>query len=225
MDALGLIPARGGSRGIPRKNLVEVAGRSLLEWSCRAALESRELSRVAVSTGDDEIASAAARLGVDVIARPSELSADETPMLPVLAHALDASEGAEAAVLLQPTSPLRTARHIDDVVALLKDSGADSVVSVVAVPHNFGPSSLLRVVGGRLVPLDREGPTRRQAKEQLFARNGPAVLATLAETVRNGSLYGADSRPYEMSSEDSIDIDTMFELELAEFLLERRGRS
>lgn len=222
MEVLGLIPARGGSKGIPRKNLFEVHGRPLLEWTCIAGIESRELSKLAVSTDDEEIASVATRLGVDVLPRPSELAEDHVPMLPVIEHALENSGGADVIVLLQPTSPLRRAEHIDDGVVELRDSGADTVVSVMEVPHRLTPSSLLRLVDGRLLPLEDGGPLRRQDKERLFARNGPAVLATRAQVVRSGELYGDDTRPYLMSQKDSIDVDTPFDLEIAELLLARR---
>jgi CMP-N,N'-diacetyllegionaminic acid synthase len=225
MSILGVIPARGGSKGIPRKNLAEMYGRTLLEWTCRACAGSRELSRLVVSTDDGDIADIAARLGVDVVSRPAELAGDEVPMLPVVEHALTAAGGADLVALLQPTSPLRRAEHIDEAIDALRGSDADTVVSVVPVPHNLVPSSLLRLVDGKLVPLQEEAPLRRQDKERLFARNGPAVLVTRAEVIRGGALYGGDTRPYVMSPEDSIDVDTPFDLELAAFLLSRRETS
>ena len=222
MEVLGLIPARGGSRGIPRKNLAELAGRPLLAWTCTAALESTMLTRCVVSTDDPEIAEAARAEGVEVpFMRPAALAGDETPMHAVVLHALEAV-GADVVVLLQPTSPLRTARHVDEAVRLLLDGDADSVVSVVRVPHNFVPSSLLAERDGRLVPVAEAGATRRQDKEVVFARNGPAVLATRAPVIRDGSLYGDACAGYEMDVADSVDVDTAFELELAGWLLDRR---
>jgi CMP-N-acetylneuraminic acid synthetase len=222
MDVLGLIPARGGSKGVPRKNLAEVHGRSLLEWTCLAGIGSLELSRLVVSTEDEEIASMATRLGVGVLARPAELAGDEVPMLPVVKHALDRSHGADVVVLLQPTSPLRRAEHIDQAIALLRDSGADTIVSVVEVPHNLTPASLLKLVEGKLVPLQSGGPVRRQDKERLFARNGPALIVTRANVIESGTLYGRDTRPYVMTQEESVDVDSAFDLELAAFLLARQ---
>ena len=126
-------------------------------------------------------------------------------------------------MLLQPTSPLRRAEHIDAAVALLEDSGADTVVSVITVPHQFTPGSLMRRDGERVVPLTADaGATRRQDKPVLYARNGPAVLATRARVVASGRLYGDDTRPYVMSREDSIDVDDRFDLEMVEALLARR---
>jgi CMP-N-acetylneuraminic acid synthetase len=226
MEALGLIPARGGSRGIPGKNLTLLGGRSLLALTCEHALASDRLVRRVVSTDSPEIAAAAQALGVEVIDRPAALAADETPMLDVVRHALDQTPGANPVVLLQPTSPLRRPMDIDGALELWERTGADSVVSVVRVPHSFTPGSQLRRdAAGRLEPYhaDEHAPSR-QAKPVLYARNGPAVLVVGADIVRSGSLYGNDCRAYEMSPEDSIDVDEPLDLELAAFLLERRGR-
>ena len=223
MELLGLVPARGGSRGIPGKNLAPLAGKPLLAWTCEEALTSDRLTRVAVSTDAEEIAAVARRLGVEVIERPPDLADDDTPMLPVVAHALDAT-GAEAVVLLQPTSPLRRAADIDAAVDLWRETGADSVVSVTRVPHRFTPGSQLRRrEDGRLEPYEDGTASSRAEKPVLYARNGPAVLVVAAATVRAGSLYGAHSRGYEMSAIDSVDVDEPEDLALAELLLSRRS--
>lgn len=225
MRTLAVVPARGGSKGLPGKHLRLLAGRPLLAYTAEAALGSRTLTRTVVSTDDDGIAAAARSLGLDVpFRRPAALAADDTPMLPVLQHAL-AEAGAEAfdaVVLLQPTSPLRRSAHVDDAVRLLESSGADSVVSVVEVPHQFSPVSVMRLDEGRLRSYV-DGPmiTRRQDKPQLFARNGPAVLAVRASVLAGGSLYGTDIRPLIMSAEDSVDIDSAADFDYAAFLLAR----
>jgi CMP-N-acetylneuraminic acid synthetase len=215
MDVLGLIPARGGSKGIPRKNLAQVGGRPLLEWTLDAARGATELTRVVVSTDDDEIAAAA---GVEVLRRPVELAADETPMLDVIRHAV-AELSPDVVVVLQPTSPLRRAEHIDGAVRLLLESNADVVVSVVAVPHRYRPDALMDVVDGRVVP--RGSARTRQEKEVVYARNGPAVLALRSERLGD-DLYAGDCRPYLMDERDSLDVDGPSDLELAGLLLERR---
>jgi CMP-N-acetylneuraminic acid synthetase len=228
MNVLGVIPARGGSKGIPRKNLAPLAGRPLVAYSCDAALAAERLSRVLVSTDDPEIAEVCRAHGVEApFTRPAELSADETPMVDVLRHAVSAcaAQGwqADVVVLLQPTSPLRRPEHVDRAVELLVDAAADTVVSVVRVPHRFEASSLMRLeADGRLV-LVGEGPPvlRRQDKPVLFARNGPAVLAVRAPLVEAGRLYGEVIRPLEMSAADSVDVDDMEDLALAEFWLSR----
>ncbi len=224
MELLGLIPAREGSKGVPGKNLAPLAGAPLLEWTCAAARGCPRLTRCIVSTDSPEIAAAAESLGIEVpFLRPAALAQDETPMIDVLVHALDELGDPDGIVLLQPTSPLRTAEHIDEAIRLFVDSGADSVVSVVRVPHNFVPASLLRVVDGRAEPAGAaETAPRRQTKAVVYARNGPAVLICRPEVIRQGVLYGPDTRAYEMSAADSIDIDTPFDLELADWLLRRR---
>ena len=246
MEILGVIPARGGSKGIRRKNLAPLGGRPLIAHTCDAARGSRALTRVIVSTDDDEIAAEALRLGIEVpFPRPRTLAGDDTPMIDVLVDLLSTLAGREsyrpdAVVLLQPTSPFRGAGHIDAAVDVFLTSGADSVVSVVPVPHQFTPSSLMKLEGDRLVfPGGPEGPPseslgggpgplRRQDKPQLFARNGPAVVVVRTRVLlEQRTLYGPDTRALVMSRDDSLDIDDAFDLELAELLLAARaaGRS
>jgi CMP-N-acetylneuraminic acid synthetase len=233
---LGLIPARGGSRGIPRKNIAPVGGRPLLAYTCDAALGSRRLTRVVLSTDDDEIAAVGRACGVEVpFRRPAELAQAETPSVPVVLHAvrwLREHDGWETdiVVLLQPTSPLRQARHIDEALERMEATGADTVVSVVPVPHRFSPYSIGAIQDGWLrdfweqpVPFDR---FRRQDLPVLYARNGPAVLATHTRVLlERHSLFGDRVLPYVMSEEDSVDIDTRFDLCLAEWLLARRSET
>jgi CMP-N,N'-diacetyllegionaminic acid synthase len=214
MNVLAVIPARGGSKGIPHKNLADVAGRPLLAYTAGAALAAKRLTWVIVSTDDPAIADAARQLGLDVpFMRPAALAADDSPMLPVLQHAVKAMREcgftADVVVLLQPTSPLRRSEHIDAAVDLLERSGADSVVSVVDVPHQFNPVSVLHLDGDRLRPFI-DGPlvTRRQDKPRVVARNGPAVVAVRTSVIEGGSLYGDDCRALMMNSADSLDIDS-----------------
>jgi len=227
MEVLGLIPARGGSTGIPGKNLAPLAGKPLLAYTCEQALAAKELSRVVLSSDDERMVAYGKRLGVDApFLRPPHLAEDDTPMIDVVRHALDALQRQEdyrpeAVVLLQPTSPLRRTQHIDEAVRLLRDTGADSVVSVVEVPHQFTPSSLLRREGDTLVPyLNGPQPLRRQDKPVLYARNGPAVLAVRTPVVLDSrTLYGTVCRPLVMSWEESVDIDGPEDLEWAERVL------
>jgi CMP-N,N'-diacetyllegionaminic acid synthase len=227
MQALGVIPARGGSKGVPGKNLRLLGGRPLLAYTAAASLNARRLARAVLSTDDPAIAAAGRALGLDVpFMRPDALAGDDTPMLPVLVHAVDelrrAGFAADTVVLLQPTSPLRTAAQVDAALELLDSTGADSVVTVVEVPHQFSPVSVLALDGGRLRPY-LSGPviTRRQDKPRVFARNGPAVLAVRVATLEAGSLYGSDCRPLLMDAATSVDIDDPADFDYAEFLLSR----
>jgi CMP-N-acetylneuraminic acid synthetase len=216
VEVLGLIPARGGSKRIPRKNLAPVAGKPLLAWTVDAAREATELTRIVISTDDDEIAAAA---GVEVLQRPVELAKDGTPMSAVVQHAVEAL-APDVVVLLQPTSPLRRAEHIDYAVRQLLETSADAVVSVVEVPHAYRPESLMDVVDGRVV--SRGVVSTRHDKPLVFARNGPAVLALRSDRLSD-DLYAGDCRAYVMDERDSLDVDTPFDLELADLLLRSRS--
>jgi len=232
LTVLGIVPARSGSKGIANKNLVQLAGVPLIAHTAMAARASRTLDRVVVSTDDERIAAVAREHGLETpFLRPSALAADDTPMLPVLQHAVSSIEESgqliDVVVLLQPTSPLRRAVHIDSAVELLRESGADSVVSVIEVPHRFNPKSVMRFDGGRLQPYENAPVlTRRQDKPVLYARNGPAVLAVRRNVLmEQGALYGDDCRPLMMDPESSVDIDSPWDLVVAEAVLARRRAS
>jgi CMP-N,N'-diacetyllegionaminic acid synthase len=231
MSIVAIIPARGGSKGVPRKNLVSISGRPLIAYAIDAARNAASVDRVLISTDDSEIADVGRGLGAEVpFLRPPELADDMAPMLGVLRHALAwlESEGVavEALVLLQPTSLLRTSRHVEEAVALFRSTPASSVVSVVEVPHQFNPISVMKLSAeGALSPFlgDQAVVTRRQDKPKAYARNGPAVLVCHPDTLRSGELYGSNCRPYLMSEEDSLDIDTPQDLILVEQALLDRG--
>jgi CMP-N,N'-diacetyllegionaminic acid synthase len=228
-NILGLIPARGGSKGIPHKNLAPLGGLPLIAHTINAAKASATISRVLVSTDDGEIATVSREFGAETpFLRPAELATDEATALSVIQHAalwLDQKENwrAEAVVYLQPTSPFRKAEHIDSAVHLLLNQEADSVVSVVEVPHNFTPDSLLKMDKGRLSPyLNQAGPLRRQDKPIMYARNGPAVLALTWRTAMElGTLYGPNTLPLIMERRESLDIDNEWDIQLAECILSK----
>ncbi|WP_170958923.1 acylneuraminate cytidylyltransferase family protein [Magnetospirillum sp. 15-1] len=230
VNLLAIIPARGGSKGVPRKNIRMVGGKPLLAWSIEAARASRAVSRVVVSTDDAEIAEIARQYGAEVLMRPAGLAADDSPTLAVLRHVtahLAEAEGwrADAILTLQPTSPLRTARHIDEAWALFAaDATADSLVSCIAVPHIFHPRSVMRRNrDGYLEPyLADLQPTRRQDKEAVFARNGAALYITRADRL-DSYVFGGRLLCYMMEEADSVDIDTEDDLRRADALLNARA--
>lgn len=233
MKTLALITARGGSKSIPKKNLVPLAGRPLLAYTCEAALGSASIDRVVLSTDDDEIAAVGRACGVEVpFMRPADLATDDARSIDVAVHALrwlEQNEGrlADRLVLLQPTSPLRTSRHIDEALAVMDETGADTVVSVVPVPHRFNPYSIMRLEGGRLLhfrqeplPFDR---FRRQDLPVLYARNGPAMLITHVPILLGQvSFYGGRTVPYVMNEAESVDVDSALDLVVAEAALQLR---
>lgn len=233
-NILGLIPARGGSKSIPHKNIAPLRGKPLIAWTCAAALGAARLSRTVVSTDDDAIAAAGEAHGVPApFRRPPALSGDQATSATAALHAVEwlrAQEGwrADILVLLQPTSPLRTAGHIDAALDLMLARGAETVVSVTPVPHRFSPYSIMREAAGRLEHFWTEplGFDRfnRQSHPALFARNGPAILAVRVPVLEaRGGFYGDHTVGYEMDEDASIDIDGPRDLLLAEAALARRG--
>lgn len=230
-NILGIIPARGGSKTIPKKNLYPVCGKPLIEYTFDAAKKSKYLSRIILTTDNEEISLFGRNNGIEVpFLRPDNLSGDDTPTLPVVQHAVDYLEKTEGylsdiIIILQPTSPLRKAHHIDIAIEMLMTTGADSVVSVVEVPHIYNPVSVMKIKNGMLVPfLEGEGTRilRRQDKPRVFARNGAAVYAATRKTImEDNSLFGNDCRPFIMACEESIDVDSEFDLQVAEMLLRK----
>lgn len=215
MKVLAIIPARGGSKGIPRKNIKQLAGKPLIAYSIEAAQAASGLDRVVVSTDDDEIAEISRSFGAEVLMRPTHLAEDKTPTLPVLQHVVETlqADGYEpdAVMTLQPTSPLRTSVHIDEAIDLFKaDDKADSLVSFVEVPHIYHPRSVMKAnEDGYMVPfLDEPQPLRRQDKEAVFARNGAAIYITRTERLSD-YIFGDNLLAYMMDEASSVDVDTM----------------
>ena len=227
---LAIVPARSGSKGVPGKNIRALAGRSLLEHTAKAAQGSGVIDRMVLTTDSEEIASVGRRAGLEVpFMRPSSLALDETPMLPVVRHAVgEISRGGwtpEFIVLLQPTSPLRTPDHIRNAVAMLRSSGADSVVTVVELPKHLSPDYVMRIDEGVLKPFLPEGAVvaRRQDARPAYSRDG-TVYAFRRDTLdRFGTIYGKDCRPLIVDSEDSLSIDSQADWDTAERILSERA--
>lgn len=206
---VGLIPAKGLSDRVPYKNLVDLCGRPLIEWTIEAAENARSLDAVLVSTEDSRVAAVARHGAAAVIMRPKELATPHATSLSVVLHALadPLCADAEVLVLLQPTSPLRTADDIDACCELLERSGGDAVISVVPAPEN-----LMFTVGhaGRLRPC---------ASTSHVVENG-AVWALRTEPLRRGDgFYSGVTYAYQMPAERSVDVDTLADLERAASLL------
>lgn len=225
MRVLGLIPARGGSKGIPGKNLADLGGLKLLEWTTHAALGS-SLTATVLSTDDPAIARCGRETGIEVpFLRPAELASDSALAIDVALHALGQLDSAEAAsydalMLLQPTSPFRTVEDINEAIALMSRTGADSVISVVDVGGHH-PARMKRIVGNRLVnPPFAEAVENqpRQELEPLFIRSGAIYLTRIA-TLRRRSFMGSDARALVLPAERSVNIDTRLDLLLARAII------
>lgn len=216
MKVLGLIPARGGSKGVPRKNIRLLNGKPLLAYTAESALQAKTLARVILSTEDAEIAETGRNCGLDVpFMRPSELAQDSTPSLAVVRHALlilkENGEDFDAVCLLQPTNPLRRAEDIDACVELFIDNRADCVISVLPVPHEYNPKWVFWKNGGGKMSLstgDAEIIPRRQDLPPAFHRDGSVYVTRSEIIIDRESLYGENVLGYEMSPQFSANIDT-----------------
>lgn len=218
-SVLGLIPARGGSKGIPRKNVRPVAGKPLIAWTVEAALGSRVIDRVVLTTDNDEIAEVAASFGCEVpFRRPAELASDETDTLDAVLHALDnLDKSYDWLVLLQPTSPLRLSADIDSAVEACLAAGAASCVSVTDVEKP--PAWMYTLRDNRLQPLlDSNVAARRQVAPKAFALNGAVYVIRVDHLRRIRSFVDADTVAYIMPRERSIDVDVELDLRLVEFM-------
>lgn len=203
MRTLGLIPARSGSKGVPGKNMRRFWGRPLAGWAVKVGLETCD--QVVVSTDDRDVALLATGAGVKVINRPAELAQDDTPMMPVIQHALESLwDSFDVLVLLQPTQPLRTAKHIRDGLSWL-EAAWDSVVSVIPVPERYLPGLTVRLNGERLVQTYEH--RRRQEADEAYIRDGTFYIAR-TELIRGGTLYG-NCRAYVMDPDESENIDSL----------------
>lgn len=226
---LALIPARGGSKGVPRKNVRPLAGRPLVAYAADAARASGVVDRVVLSTDDEEIAAVGRASGVEVpFMRPAAIAADDTPMLSVIEHAVGELSGRgwtpEIVVLLQPTSPLRRPEHIGAAVTMLRETGADSVVSVVEVPRHLSPDYVMRIEGGHLIPFLPQGAavTRRQDARVAYSRDGTVYAFPVRTLERFHSIYGEDTRPLVIEARESLSIDSPADWDAAERILASR---
>lgn len=218
---LALIPARGGSKGLPGKNIRPLHGKPLIGWSIEAARASRHVSRVVVSSDDESILAAARAGGAETpFVRPESLARDDTPGIDVVLHALDVLPGFDWVVLLQPTSPLRTTGDIDAAIERCLESGAPACVSVCEA--GASPWWMFSLDGdGRMrsfLPPEQR-PARRQDLPTLYALNGAVYVARVDWLRQTRSFLTEETLAHVMPPERSVDIDTAFDFRLAECLL------
>ena len=221
---IAIIPARGSSKGLPRKNVRLLNNKPLIYYTIREALGSKSLDRIIVSTEDKEITELAKAYGAEVIARPVDLAQDDTPSLPVFQHAIQHLEEVEhyhpeVIVILQPTSPLRIAEDIDGVIEKFLQTDCDSVVSVCEV--ECPPQWMYTLKGDRLQPVIKEEKKtfRRQDVPEVYRLNGTVYVTHRDVIMKQNTVMGNDTRAYIMPLERSIDIDTETDFKLAEVLM------
>lgn len=229
MNILGLIPARGGSKGIFRKNLIQIKGKSLLYYAIEAGMGSKYIDKLVVSTEDEEIKKSSAKLKCDVIDRPKALATDDASTLDVVKNTLEYLKQNESYipeyfVLIQPTAPLRNSGHIDDCIEIIQNKNCDSVVSIAKVPSHYHPDWQLKINGEDcLVDFKDNNISKlkhqRQKLAKTYFRNG-AIYTSSPRTIQQyGNMYGVRCIPYVMPTEISVNIDSHADLSIAEYYL------
>ena len=220
MKILTLIPARGGSRGIPRKNIKWLADKPLIAWTIEAALKSRYLNSIVVSTEDEEIAEIAQQWGAKVpFLRPTELAQDDTPGIDPILHALEQLPQFDAVMVLQPTSPLRTTQDINACIHLAQNLHSPSVVSVTKPAkhpywmYQLGPSQQLQKL------MDVPAVSRRQDLPPVYALNGALYFAQVDWLRQHRTFVTDETIAYMMPRERSLDLDTLLDWKWAELLI------
>jgi CMP-N-acetylneuraminic acid synthetase len=229
---LAIIPARGGSKRLPRKNVLELAGKPLIAWTIEAGLQSKYIDRVVVSTDDAEIAQVARRYGADVpFMRPEHLAKDDSASVDVLKFTLrELEKHAERyryVVLLQPTSPLRNAAHIDAAIELLRDRQADAVASVAELDHPLEWSNILpeNLSLDGFLPARYRG-LRSQDLPKRYRLNGAIYISSVKRFWQEGALiYDGNAYAYIMDRRVSIDIDDETDFLLANVFLEKQNKN
>lgn len=219
---LGIIPARGGSKGLPRKNIRILAGKPLIAWTIEAALASTVIDRVIVSSEDQEILQTARQWGADVpFVRPAELALDTTPGVAPVVHALETlPEEYDFVVLLQPTSPLRESGDIDAAVRLCREAGAPACVGVVE-PDKSPYWMFTRAEDGRLSPLipHETLPPRRQDLPVTYSVNGAVYVASVPWFLQKKTFFSPETIGYVMPRKRSLDIDDALDFAVADMIL------
>ena len=227
MKILGIIPARGGSKGIPGKNIKKLAGKPLLAYTCESAKKSELLSRVILTSDSEEIIKVAQDLGIEVpFKRPKALALDNTPTLEVVMHAVEhfisRGEEFEAICLLQPTSPVRGEGLIDTAIERFVSGDYDSVISVREVPAEFNPHWIFEEEDGklRISTGEKEIIPRRQDLPAAFFRDGAVYLVKVRVLLEQNSLYG-EKIGYIKSSGPYVNLDVPEDWDEAEVLFKK----
>ena len=226
MRILGIIPARGGSKGIPGKNIKLLGGKPLLAYTAEAVKRAEVFSRVVLTTDSEEIAEAGRRLGIEVpFLRPPDLARDDTPMLPVLQHVVRTlTETYDVIAILQPTAPFRRWQDLRAAARVLEtEPSVESVVSVEPVPDHYSPYFVMKIEGERLMPFMPDGLriTRRQDAPKAYSRSGDFYFTRLRTLMEANSIYGQNCRPIIVSHPQRVNLDTMSDWQEAERLVEK----
>ena len=222
---LAIIPARGGSKRLPRKNILELNGEPLISYSIKAGLDSKYIDKVIVSSDDKEILDVSKKNKVDTIIRPDSLASDIASTFDAIEHAILNSDNYDYIVLLQPTSPLRTATQIDEAIELLDQKNADAVVSVCEMEHSPLWANTLDITLSMEGFLKDEVINKRsQDLETYFRLNGAIYICKSKRLLKEKKfLFKNNIFAYKMNTESSIDIDKKIDFEMATFFMKARN--
>lgn len=221
---LAIIPARGGSKRLPRKNVLDLAGKPLIAWTIEAAKNSKYLDHFIVSTDDKETTKVSRKYGAEVLTRPSELATDIANSVDVVLHGIGSqNKSYDYVVLLQPTSPLRTARHIDEAIKLLMEKKANAVISVCEVEHSPLWANTLPEDGSMDNFIRDEMKDKRSQDLPVFFQLNGAIYIVNAIQFKQSKNFIQERRSYAyiMSRKDSVDIDTDFDFKLVSLLINK----
>lgn len=216
-----IIPARGGSKRLPHKNILDLEGKPLISWTIEAALKSRYIDEIVVTSDDDEIIHIAQKAGVKTLKRPDELARDDTSTVDTVLHALNHMKRFDYVVLLQPTSPLRTDKHIDEAIELCSAKEADAVISVCETEHSPLWSNVLPKDGDMSCFLREEVKNKRSQELPAHYRLNGALYICRTEKLSDQRTFFLNTNTYAyiMDRESSVDIDEAFDFLLAKTLL------
>lgn len=222
---LAIIPARGGSKRLPRKNILDLAGKPLIAWSIEAGLQSKYIDKVVVTSDDEEILNISKIFGAEIIKRPDELANDIATTFDAIKHAIDSLEKYEFIVLLQPTSPLRNKLHIDEAIELLHVKNADAIISVCKVEHNpLWCNTLPNDKSMNHFIRDEIKNKRSQDLEDYYRLNGAIYICKTEKLLYETTFFIKESIfAYEMDRKSSIDIDEEEDFSVAQICLNKRG--
>lgn len=218
---LAIILARGGSKRLPRKNVLDLAGKPLIAWSIEAGLRSEYIDKVVVSSDDDEILEISKNIGAEIIKRPEEFASDNATSFDGIKHVIDNIENYDYVILLQPTSPLRNTKHIDRAIELLETKNAEAIISVCEMDHSPLWSNTLDDDLSMVGFLKDEVLNKRgQELEKYYRINGAIYICERRIFLKEKSFFiKNDIFAYKMSREASIDIDERIDLKIAETLI------
>jgi len=219
---LAIIPARGGSKRLPRKNILDLNGKPMIAYSIEAGLKSKYIDKVVVTSDDNEILNISEKYGADIISRPNYLASDTATSFDAIKHTLENIEKYDYIILLQPTSPLRTSKQINEAIELLDKKGADAIVSVSEMEHSPLWSNILDdSLNMESFLKDEVLNKRSQDLDTYYRLNGAIYICKISKFLKENTFFIKNSIfAYKMDRNSSIDIDEKIDFDLVECMLQ-----